>query len=284
MRWTPKGRSANLEDMRGRSGGRGGALPKMGIGGFLLLLVLSFIFKKDFFALVGGGGAPTEAPAGQQAPVATSPEEENLIQFVSFVLDDTAEVWTRIFANSGQTYEPAKLAIFTEGVRSGCGFADSSVGPFYCPADRKVYVDLSFYDALRQRFGAPGDFAQAYVLAHEVGHHVQTLLGESDKFRRLQGQNPDQANEISVLQELQADCLAGIWAHSTAKEGILDEGDVEEALGAAAAVGDDRIQEQATGRVNPESWTHGSSEQRMKWFQAGFQSGDVDRCDTLARQ
>ncbi|HEV2852048.1 MAG TPA: neutral zinc metallopeptidase [Thermoanaerobaculia bacterium] len=284
MKWTPRGRSANLDDLRGSSaGGFGGALPKMGIGGFIVLLLLSFIFKRDFFSMAGGAGDPTAGrTAPQQAPVPTSPEEEKLIQYVSFVLDDTQETWSKIFANEGQTYQPARLAIFTDAVRSGCGVAQTAMGPFYCPPDQEVYIDLGFYNELRQRFGAPGDFAQAYVIAHEIGHHVQHQLGISDQVRQAQERDPDRANELSVRQELQADCLAGVWAHSTSQRDILDPGDVEEALGAAAAVGDDRIQRQATGEIQRETWTHGSSEQRMHWFQNGFQTGEIDRCDTFA--
>jgi len=283
MKWTPRGRSANLDDLRGsRAGGFGGALPKMGIGGFIVLLLLSFIFKRDFFALVGGGGDPTAGQTTQSAPVPTTPEEEKLIQYVSVVLDDTQDTWSKIFAKDGQTYRPARLGIFTDAVRSGCGVAESAMGPFYCPADERVYIDLGFYNELRQRFQADGDFAQAYVIAHEIGHHVQHQLGISDKVRQAQEENPDRANEYSVRLELQADCLAGVWAHSTSQRDILDQGDVEEALGAAAAVGDDRIQQQATGGVQPETWTHGSSEQRMHWFQEGFQSGDINRCDTFS--
>ncbi|HEX9942025.1 MAG TPA: neutral zinc metallopeptidase [Thermoanaerobaculia bacterium] len=280
MRWTPRGRSADLEDMRGRSGGFG-AVPKIGLGGFIVLLLLSFIFKRDFFALVGGG-ADVASPPGQEAPVATSPEEENLIQFVSVVLDDAQDTWTQIFAQSGETYTRAKLVLFTDAVRSGCGFAETAMGPFYCPADQKVYIDLGFYRELRERFGAPGDFAQAYVIAHEIGHHVQNLLGLSDRVRQAQQQNPGSANELSVRLELQADCYAGIWAHSTQQRNILEAGDVDEALGAAAAVGDDRIQRQTRGEVTPETWTHGSAEQRAHWFKTGYQTGDVQRCDTFA--
>jgi uncharacterized protein len=253
----------------------------MGIGGFVVLLLLSFIFKRDFFALLGGGD-PTAGPPAQQAPVATSPEEEKLVDFVSAVLDDSQETWTRIFAQSGQTYQPAVLTLFRDSVRSGCGYAESAMGPFYCPADQKVYIDLGFYEELRGRFGAPGDSAQAYVIAHEIGHHVQSVLGISRQVRQAQEQDPRNANDLSVRLELQADCLAGVWAHTTAQRGYLDPGDVEEALGAAAAVGDDRIQSQSMGGVNPETWTHGSSEQRMRWFQNGFQSGDIERCDTFA--
>jgi predicted metalloprotease len=254
----------------------------MGIGGFIVVLLLSFIFKKDFFALLGGGGDPTAGRPSPQAPANTSPEEEKLAGFVNDVLVDTQETWTKIFAQSGQTYQPAILSLFRNSVSSGCGSADSGMGPFYCPADQRVYIDLGFYEELQKRFGAPGDAAQAYVIAHEIGHHVQNQLGISGKVRQAQEQDPGSANELSVRLELQADCLAGVWAHTTQQRGYLDPGDVEEALTAASAVGDDRIQSQSMGGVNPETWTHGSSEQRMKWFQNGFQSGDIEHCDTFA--
>jgi predicted metalloprotease len=256
-------------------------MPKLGIGGFLVLLVLSFIFKKDFFALLGGGGGPSSGTT-QSAPANLSPEEEKMTQFVSFVLDDVQSTWEKIFASQGQTYRHARLVLFTDAVRSGCGYAETAMGPFYCPADEKVYIDLGFYRELKERFGAPGDFAQAYVIAHEFGHHVQNQLGVSGKVERLQQQNPDRANELSVRLELQADCLAGVWAHSTSQRNILEPGDVEEAMNAAAAVGDDRIQKQATGGVHPETWTHGSSQQREQWFRTGLDSGDLQRCDTFA--
>src|SRR3954453_3551821 len=282
MRWTPGGPSADLEDERGSSGGGGGGfgVGRLGIGGFLVLLVLSFIFKRDFFALVGAGGSPAGRPA-QTAPRASSPEEDKLVQFVSFVLDDDQKAWTEIFERSGKTYRHAKLVLFPDSVRSGCGFAETAMGPFYCPADEKVYIDLGFYRELRDRFGAPGEFAEAYVIAHELGHHVQKLLGISDQVGRLQQRNPDRANDASVKLELQADCLAGVWGHTAAQRNLLDPGDLDDGLRAAAAVGDDRIQKQATGQVHPETWTHGSSEQRARWFRAGFDSGDMGRCDTF---
>jgi len=283
MRWTPGGPSEDLEDERGSSGGGGGGgnFGRLGIGGFIVLLLLSFIFKKNFFALVGGGGAPGGPPA-QTVPRASSPEEDKLVKFVSFVLDDDQKAWTQIFANSGKTYRHAKLVLFTNSVDSGCGFAQTAMGPFYCPANEKVYIDLGFYRELRDRYGAPGEFAEAYVIAHELGHHVQKLLGISDKVERLQQRNPDQANEESVRLELQADCLAGVWGHTAAQRNLLDSGDLDDGLRAAAAVGDDRIQKQATGQVHPETWTHGSSDQRAKWFRAGFDSGDMRRCDTFS--
>jgi predicted metalloprotease len=258
-----------------------------GLGGALILGLLSLIFGTDFFALVGGGGGGSVPPADNSAPVPTSQEEELQIQFVSTVLDDTQQTWERIFAESGQSYRRAKLVIFTDSVRSGCGYAEAAMGPFYCPADEKVYVDLGFYNELQDRFGAPGDFAQAYVIAHEIGHHVQSLLGLSDQVRRAQGQNPGRANELSVRLELQADCFAGVWAHGMdprlrgADEPALQPGDAEEAINAAAAVGDDRIQSQSGRGVNPETWTHGSSELRAQWFNTGLQTGNVDNCDTF---
>ncbi len=285
MRWTPGGPSSDLEDERGSSGGGGGfgiGGVHIGIGGFIVLLLLSLVFHRNFFALLGGGGAPAGAPAGQAAPVNSSPEENKEVQFVSFVLDDVQKTWTQIFAQNGQQYTHAKLVLFRNGIQSGCGFAQTEMGPFYCPADKKVYIDLGFYKELKDRFGASGDFAEAYVIAHELGHHVQDLLGISGKVEREQRQNPDEANALSVKLELQADCLAGVWGHSTQQRGILEAGDVDEALNAASAVGDDRIQKQATGHVNPETWTHGSAQQRSHWFKTGFDSGKIESCDTFS--
>jgi predicted metalloprotease len=201
---------------------------------------------------------------------------------VSFVLDDTQKNWeTLLPEQAGKEYRHAKLVLFRNYTQSGCGSAESATGPFYCPADEKVYIDLGFYDELKQRFGAPGEFAQAYVLAHEVGHHVQKLVGVEAKVRQLQQQNPRQQNPLSVRMELQADCLAGVWAHSTQQRGLLEGGDVESALGAASAVGDDRLQKMATGHVSPETFTHGSSQQRMNWFRKGLDSGTIAACNTF---
>ena len=284
MRWTPGGRSGNLEDRRGMRGGGLGGLPKLGIGGILILLVLSFIFKVDFLSLLGGGGA---APV-RSGPVQSTPEEERQVGMVSDVLDDAQATWTQIFSQQGQTYQPATLVIFRDATPSACGTGQAAMGPFYCPADQKVYIDLGFYDELQSRFGAPGDFAQAYVIGHELGHHVQNLLGISSQVRSAQQNDPRNANQLSVLLELQADCLAGVWAHSTQSGELqsdtdiaLDPGDVDEGLAAAAAVGDDRIQSQATGTTNPETWTHGSSQQRAQWFRTGYETGDIDRCNTF---
>ncbi len=282
MRWTRGHVSANVEDRRGRRGvrmpgRRGGA--QIGCGGFLMLLLLSVVFKQDFFSLVGAGGGGMTAPTTTDAglPPGQDPQQE-LKEFVSFVLDDTQAVWARTLDG----YRDAKLVLFTDSVRSACGFAQAASGPFYCPGDQKVYIDLGFYQELSRRFGAPGDFAQAYVLAHEIGHHVQTLTGLSSQVRQAQSRNPGQANDLSVRMELQADCYAGVWAHSTAQRDLLDRGDIEEGMGAAAAVGDDRIQRMSGKRyINPESFTHGSAEQRVQWFKRGLQSGDPNTCDTF---
>ena len=278
MRWSPGHRSDNVEDRRGGGGrmmrGAGG----MGLGTLVILLILSLVFKKDFFSLVGAGGLTPAAETAAGPPAETTPEEEQLVSFISFVLDDTQNSWQQLL---GETYRPAKLVLFRDAVQSACGFAESATGPFYCPADEKVYIDLGFYQELQERFGAPGDFAQAYVLAHEIGHHVQNLLGTERQVREARTQRPDMANDLSVRLELQADCYAGVWGHSAAQRDKLEPGDTEEGLGAAAAVGDDRLQRMGGGRVVPESFTHGSSEQRQQWFQRGFQSGQPDDCDSF---
>ena len=284
MRWTPGGESQDIEDRRDESGGGGGFQfggAHIGIGGAIVLLVLSFIFRTNFFALLGGGGGPATAPVSRPNP-ARDQSEKPLVQFVSFVLDDTQNTWTQILPEqAGRPYHHAKLVLFRDFTQSGCGGAESATGPFYCPEDERVYIDLGFYDELKHRFGAPGEFAQAYVLAHEIGHHVQNILGTERKVHRLQEQNPRQQNPLSVRLELQADCYAGVWAHSTQQRGLLEKGDVESALSAAAAVGDDRLQKMATGRVVPDSFTHGSSEQRVSWFTKGLNSGSVSACNTF---
>jgi predicted metalloprotease len=289
MRWTPGGTSQDVEDRRdqgggGGFGGFGGGGMRIGLGGLLILFVLSLIFKQNFFALLGGGGAtsPGSAVASRPDP-ARDQQEKPLVQFVSFVLDDTQKTWDQVLPQqAGTPYRHAKLVLFRNYTQSGCGGAESATGPFYCSADEKVYIDLGFYDELKQRFGVSGEFAQAYVLAHEIGHHIQKLLGVEGKVRRLQQGNPQSANALSVRMELQADCLAGVWAHSTQQRGLLDPGDVQSALGAAAAVGDDHIQKMMRGSVQPETFTHGSSEQRMRWFQKGLDSGSIAACNTFA--
>ena len=282
MRWTPGGRSDNLEDRRGATGGGGfrgggGGGMKLGIGGTVILVVLSLIFKRDLLTEFSGGVPGGEmAPATQQAPVADAGEEK-MVQFVSFVLDTAQASWHTLVPG----YQDARLVLFREGVQSACGDASAASGPFYCPGDQRVYVDLSFFDQLDRQFGAPGDFAQAYVLAHEIGHHVQNLTGTEKAMRSAVQRNPAAGNELSVAMELQADCYAGVWAHFAAREGIIEPGDLDEGLGAAAAVGDDRLQQMSTGRVNPESFTHGSSADRTAWFRTGLDSGDPRSCDTF---
>jgi hypothetical protein len=285
MRINPRGRSQDLEDRRGASGGGGFGMRGaggMGIGGFLILLVLSVVFRQDLFSIIGGGGGGVEAPAPGAAPLQDS-TEESMVLTLSAVLDSNQAYWSRALPQFGSQYQRATLVLFRDATQTACGYGQSAAGPFYCPADGKVYIDLSFFDELHSRFGAPGDFAQAYVLSHEIGHHVQNVLGTSSQVQQAQQRSPGAANDLSIRLELQADCYAGVWGHLAAQQGILDPGDVEEGLRAAAAVGDDRIQREATGRVSPESWTHGSSEQRMQWFRRGLESGRPDACDTFAR-
>jgi uncharacterized protein len=287
MRWTPGGRSDDIEDDRDQSGGGGGGGfnfggMHIGIGGFLVLLVLSLVFKRNFLSLAGIGGtsAPTQV---SQPDTARDQQEEPLVQFVSFVLDDVQKTWPPILAPQGVRYRHAKLVLFRNQIDSACGMAQSASGPFYCPEDEKVYIDLGFYDELKNRFGAPGEFAEAYVLAHELGHHVQKLVGIEEKVHAAQEQNPRAANQLSEKLELQADCFAGIWGHSTDQRKLLDPNEVQQGLKAAAAVGDDRLQRMAGRTVNPETFTHGSSQQRMDWFQKGFTTGDMTACNTFAQ-
>jgi hypothetical protein len=278
MRWTRGGTSENIEDRRGVRIGRAGI--GIGLGGVLVLGLLSVLTGQNFLVLLGPLSEMTSGPmTEEQGPVESTPAEDERVEFVSFVLDDAQGTWARVLPGR---YRPAKLVLFREVVRSGCGVAESAMGPFYCPEDEKAYIDLGFYDDLRRRFGAQGgDFAQAYVLAHELGHHVQNVLGIAPRVRRLQQEHPDRQNELSVRMELQADCLAGVWGHSTERRNILEAGDIEDALNAAAAIGDDRIQRRMGGGLQPESFTHGSSEQRMTWFRRGFDGGRVDACDTF---
>jgi predicted metalloprotease len=274
MRWTPGGRSPNLEDRRGR--GFGGPV---GIGGGILTLILALIFGPEVLTNDGSTG---ESYGEVGLSPADSAREEPMVQFVSFVLDDVQQTWTRAFSTAGTEYRPATMVLFRNGTQSGCGIGQSAMGPFYCPLDEKVYIDLGFFSELDQRFGAPGDFAQAYVIAHELGHHVQHLLGMDARVREFQRANPNVANQLSVRLELQADCYAGVWAHSAAERQKLSTGDIEEGLGAASAVGDDRIQSRTTGSVNVDSFTHGSARERSEWFKRGFESGRSNSCDTFA--
>lgn len=279
MRWIPGGRSDDVEDRRDEGGGGIGGV-HIGIGGFVILLILSVVFRRDFFSLLSNTGVSTGQTVSQP-DTQRDAREEPLVQFISFVLDDTQKTWAGILQARGIPYRHAKLVLFRDATSSGCGTAQSATGPFYCPSDEKVYIDLGFYDELQRRFGAPGQFAQAYVLAHELGHHVQNLVGIERKVRNLQGQNPGAGNALSVRMELQADCFAGIWAKSTQQRNLLEAGDVESALGAAAAVGDDRLQRMSRGQVSPDSFTHGSSAQRTEWFQRGMSGGTIEGCNTF---
>ncbi len=266
----------------------GGAGLPVGVGGGAVGVIVLLIYL--FLGGGGGGGGGFEIPspgAFPSSPPAQGDEsvaetETKVDDFVQAVLGDVEATWRDIFDRAGKTYERAPLVLFTSLTQTGCGTGSAQTGPFYCPADGRVYIDLSFFQELRGRFGAPGDFAQAYVIAHEVGHHVQNQLGISDQVRQAQSRNPDDANELSIRLELQADCYAGVWAHSAYEADLLEQGDLEEGLQAASAVGDDRIQRETTGRIDRESWTHGSSEQRQEWFRRGFDSGDPNDCDTFA--
>jgi predicted metalloprotease len=297
MKWRPGKRSADIEDRRSAGGGFGGGgmpipMGRLGGGGIGTIIVLVIVYL--LFVKGGGDGGgfnvPDPTSAFPQVPqsgtgnnsVPGSPSEEKEVHFVSFVLDDTQGFWRQQFEAAGKPYQRARLVLFRNQVSSGCGLASSATGPFYCPLDQRVYIDLGFFDELQRRFQAPGDFAEAYVLTHEIGHHVQQELGIEQKVRQESQVNPDDANELSVRLELQADCLAGVWARSTYDRGLLESGDLQEGLTAAAAVGDDRIQQQAQGRIDPESFTHGTSEQRSHWLQTGFDSGRLEACDTFS--
>jgi predicted metalloprotease len=284
MRLEDQPRSENIEDRRGMRvpGGRGLAVG--GIGTVLIAVIAMFLGIDPGVVMEGMQQAP--APTAPQERVATRApaREDQMADSVAAVLGSTEEAWTEIFARAGKRYQKPVLVLFSGAVESACGFAQAAVGPFYCPGDNKLYIDLAFYRDLQDKFRAPGDFAQAYVIAHEVGHHVQNQLGIADQVRRAQSRaGKEQGNALQVLMELQADCFAGIWAtHANRKRKILEPGDVEEGLRAAAAVGDDRIQMASRGYVSPESFTHGSSDQRMRWFRRGLESGDVKACDTFA--
>lgn len=277
MRWRGERQSSNIEDQRGLSGGKvavGGGL------GTLLVIIIALLFGADPRQLLEQ--VPDNQPTQVQTSRPQNGEEEELKQFVGVVLAKSEDVWHEIFRQNGREYREPTLVLFTDQVRSACGLAGSAIGPFYCPGDEKVYIDLSFYNELRQRFNAPGDFAQAYVVAHEVGHHVQNQLGIMDRVSSAQQRMSEaQANQLSVRLELQADFFAGMFARYVQNQGMLDAGDIEEALQAASAVGDDRLQRQATGRVMPDSFTHGTSEQRLRWFRKGYETGDMRQGDTF---
>jgi predicted metalloprotease len=281
MRWRGGRVSTNVEDIRGR-GPRIGRGTGIGCGGLALLLGIAWLTGTNPLELlqVAEQAQPPAASVDGGAPAA--PPQDELGQFAGTVLASTEDVWTKLFAASGSTYRPPRLVLFTEAVQSACGLSSAATGPFYCPADDRVYLDLSFFSDLERRFGAPGDFAAAYVIAHEVGHHVQNLIGDSDRVRALQqnARSRDEANQASVALELAADCLAGVWAHHAHRDqNLLEPGDVEEGLAAAAAIGDDRLQRMSTGTVQPESWTHGSSEQRVAWLRRGLEGGDPSACE-----
>jgi predicted metalloprotease len=293
MRWQLGRRSQNIEDRRDFSPTRGFPVPRGipmsrgvrrgGLGGIgLIIFVLIALFLGVDPSLLLQTDTVTEVPY-TEAPATQPPADDQMAQFVATVLGYTEDTWGALFKQMGRDYREPTLVMFSGQVASGCGFAQAAMGPFYCPMDEKVYIDLSFYRELHERFGAPGDFAQAYVIAHEVGHHVQHLLGIAEQVQNLRQQvSETQANELSVMMELQADCLAGIWAHHTERaQPILEQGDIEEGLNAAAAIGDDRLQQEAQGYVVPDAFTHGSSAQRARWFRQGLDSGDLQACDTF---
>jgi uncharacterized protein len=287
MKWTPGYRSNDVEDRRGQGGGGG-----LNLGGAGMLFTLFKLFGLPglliggaimFFGsgLLSSGGSDTSSRAvpGQTAQPGTTGDGSD---FVAFVFDDVQKTWQGVFADHNERYVGAKLVLFTDATRSGCGTGQAAMGPFYCPLDQRVYIDLSFYQDLKKRFGAPGDFAQAYVIAHEVGHHVQHLFGTDEKVQRAARGDQTGADALSVRLELQADCFAGIWAKATDQRQMLEGGDIEEALTAAAAIGDDKLQQRGQGRVTPETWTHGSSAQRVRWFKQGYQNGTIEGCDTFS--
>lgn len=292
MRWSADSDSSNIEDRRGA----GGVGVPLGLGGFVLVGVLSLIFGRNLFSELGVGSGSGRAPGSQQGQAPRGGDnqgvaapgqkgedkEDKTADFAKFVFNDAQRVWNAQLAKEGKSYPEAKLVLFDDPVRTGCGNATSAIGPFYCPTDTRVYLDLGFFRELDRRFRAPGDFAQAYVIAHEVGHHVQNVLGIEGRMRDAQrGARPEQKNALSVALELQADCFAGIWAKSTEQRKLLEAGDLDEALAAASAVGDDRIQKQTTGTIRPESFTHGSAADRSAWFKKGFSTGSIAACDTI---
>jgi len=288
MRWRDMRGSGNIEDREGAGPARGlGGGAKIGGAGLLAVIVVSLLLGLNPMEVLTGleGQAPPSAPAPAppgSTPGATAPADETK-EFVARVLGDTEDTWRSLFQRLGGEYQPPRLVLFRGAVESACGHANAAVGPFYCPGDHRVYLDRSFFEELSGRFGAPGEFARAYVIAHEIGHHVQNLMGISEKVQAQRGRvSETRGNQLSVAMELQADCLAGVWGHYARQRNLLDPGDVEAGLQAAAAIGDDRIQRQSRGQVSPESFTHGSSAQRVRWFRAGLDAGDVRQCDTFA--
>jgi predicted metalloprotease len=303
MRWEDFRRSDNVEDRSDESAGGGfplGGGVKLGGGALIVIVIVSLLFGVDPLQMLGtiedvGSGAPAPMPRSQTTPApgygpqySTRPSEpptkDSGKEFVAHVLGDTEDVWGAVFQTMGARYEPPKLVLFRGAVQSACGHASAAVGPFYCPGDRKLYLDTAFFNELSRRFGAPGDFAQAYVIAHEVGHHVQNLTGTMRRFDEQVQQNPSRRNAFSVRLELQADCYAGVWGYFAKRRNVLETGDLEEGFRAAAAVGDDQIQKRAQGYAVPESFTHGSAEQRLHWFRTGLESGDMRVCNTFSGQ
>lgn len=280
MRWRSGRRSSNVEDRRGRRIGRKTAGGGIGV---IVIALIAMYFGVDPSVFLNQQAPPGVGTSSYSVSTSHTPEEQQLAEFVSVVLADTEDTWHALFRQYDRTYSEPTLVLFSGAVESACGYAQAAVGPFYCPMDQKVYIDLSFYSDLKNRFRAPGDFAQAYVIAHEIGHHVQTLLGISKKVHNLRGRlSKGEANRLSVMQELQADCFAGLWAHHAQKaRQILEQGDIEEALNAASSIGDDRLQQQSRGYVTPDSFTHGSSKQRVRWFRQGLASGDISQCNTF---
>ena len=285
MKWRSARRSSNVDDRRGAGPGGGGGM-KLGLGGIAVVVVIGLLMGKDPLQMLGMvAEMQQQAPAGPAGPQTAPPVDDEASQFVASILGETEDVWGEIFKASGQTYPAPKLVLFSGRVNSACGGATAAVGPFYCPGDQQVYIDLSFFQQMEQRLGGGGDFAEAYVIAHEVGHHIQTLTGVSDKVNqvRQRGGNVEGADGPLVRQELQADCYAGLWAHhSQQRHAWLEAGDLEEAMATATAIGDDTLQRQGQGQVVPDSFTHGSAQQRVRWFRIGFESGDVRQCDTFA--
>ena len=291
MKWEGQDQSSNVEDRRDEGGGSGGGGGLriggrgIGVGSIAIALVAGWVFGINPLTVLGllSGGGMEAAPQAQQGPAHAPPAGDKAAAFVSVVLKDTEQVWGKVLQASGSRYSEPKLVLFRGATPTACGTGEAAMGPFYCPGDRKVYLDLDFFDTLSRRMGAPGDFAQAYVVAHEVGHHLQNLMGITDKVDAMRGKvSQTQMNALSVKVELQADCLAGVWAHHSQQgKGWLDQGDIEEALNAAAKIGDDTLQKASTGRVVPESFTHGSSAQRMSWFKRGMDSGSINQCNTF---
>ena len=291
MKWEGQDQSSNVEDRRDEGGGSGGGGGLriggrgIGLGSIAIALVAGWVFGINPLTVLGllSGGGMEAAPQAQQGPAHAPPAGDKAAAFVSVVLKDTEQVWGKVLQASGSRYSEPKLVLFRGATPTACGTGEAAMGPFYCPGDRKVYLDLDFFDTLSRRMGAPGDFAQAYVVAHEVGHHLQNLMGITDKVDAMRGKvSQTQMNALSVKVELQADCLAGVWAHHSQQgKGWLDQGDIEEALNAAAKIGDDTLQKASTGRVVPESFTHGSSAQRMSWFKRGMDSGSINQCNTF---